>query len=119
MCRKYIGQMIWLTIRTRPDISACMGMLASLVSRRPRQVKSHLVDLWTTMHYAMCALASPMVSAKIFQKEQLSGMSSECLKIQIYCDASFAPGGGRSRSGILILLVSDTNRRASFDPLAV
>ena len=30
---------------------------------------------------------------------------SSPLAVQTYCDASFAPGGGRSRSGILVLLV--------------
>ena len=56
-CRKYIGQMMWLTTRTRPDISACLGILASLMVRRPKQVKAHLVNLWrylwTTMSRAM------------------------------------------------------------------
>ena len=27
LCRKYIGQMMWLTTRTRPDIAACLGIL--------------------------------------------------------------------------------------------
>ena len=35
------------------------------------------------------------------------------LKIQTYCDASFASRGGRSRSGILILLVDEAANRAS------
>ena len=29
VCRKYIGQMMWLTTRTRPDIAACLGILAN------------------------------------------------------------------------------------------
>ena len=37
----------------------------------------------------------------------------DSLKIQTYCDASFAPGDGRSRSGILILLVDEVASRAS------
>ena len=45
-CRKYIGQMMWLTARTRPDIAACLGILASMMVRRPKEVKSHLVCLW-------------------------------------------------------------------------
>ena len=32
------------------------------------------------------------------------------LTVQTYCDASFAPGGGRSRSGILVLLVDQTDQ---------
>ena len=35
VCRKYVGQMMWLTTRTRPDIAACLGILASLMVRRP------------------------------------------------------------------------------------
>ena len=45
MCRKYIGQMMWLTTRTGPDIAACLGILASLMVRRPQEVKNHLVSL--------------------------------------------------------------------------
>ena len=35
VCRKYVGQMMWLTTRARPDIAACLGILASLTVRRP------------------------------------------------------------------------------------
>ena len=38
---------------------------------------------------------------------------SSSFKIQTYCDASFAPGRGRSRSGILVLLVDEITNRAS------
>ena len=40
LCRKYIGQMMWLTTRTRPDIAACLGILASMMVRRPCSVFS-------------------------------------------------------------------------------
>ena len=40
-----MGQMMWQTARTRPDISACLGSLASLMVRRPKQAKAHLTDL--------------------------------------------------------------------------
>ena len=103
-CRKYIGQMMWLTTRTRPDIAACLGILASMMVRRPKEVKGHLVCLWkylwTTKDHAVCALPSP-------------DAGSSPLTVQTYCDASFAPGGGRSRSGILVLLVYQMTNRAS------
>ena len=51
MCRKYIGQMMWLTTRTRPDIVACLGILASLIVRRPQEVKNHLVALEILVDY--------------------------------------------------------------------
>ena len=113
LCRKYIGQMMWLTTRTRPDIAACLGILASMMVRRPKEVKSHLVCLWkylwTTKDHAMCTLPSPDVARKIVSDNRSEDMPpsardgplscSSPLAVQTYCDASFAPGGGRSRSG--------------------
>ena len=72
MCRKYIGQMMWLTTRTRPDIAACLGILASLMVRGPQEVKNHLVSLWrylwrylwTTKDQPMCTLPSPEAARK-------------------------------------------------------
>ena len=109
--------MWWLTIQTRPDTSACLGILASMMVRRVN--RSHLIDpwryLWTAMNYAMRTLPTPKASRKISQSENTAGniaSTQRCpcdsfgyLKIQMYCDASFAPVVGRSRSGILILLV--------------
>ena len=46
VCRNDIGKMMWLTTRTRPDYSSCLGILASVLVRRPRQVKAQLLDLW-------------------------------------------------------------------------
>ena len=97
--RKYIGQMMWLTTRTRPDIAACLGILASLMVRRPVEVKSHLVCLWRylwrTMDYAMCTLPSPKAAQKIQKDEQPAVNPSRAqggpqpwqssLKIQTYC----------------------------------
>ena len=126
-CRKYIGQMMWLTTRTRPDIAACLGILASLMVRRPKEVKNHLVGLWrylwTTKDHAMCTLPSPNAARKIVVDNRPDDMppsardgplsSSSPLVVQAYCDASFAPGGGRSRTGILVLLVDQATNRAS------
>ena len=126
-CRKYIGQMMWLTTRTRPDIAACLGILASMMVRRPKEVKSHLVCLWrylwTTKDHAMCTLPSPKAARKIVLDNRAEDMPSRAqdgplpcsspLIVQTYCDASFAPRGGRSRSGILVLLVDQVTNRAS------
>ena len=108
MCRKYIGQMMWLTTRTRPDIAACLGILASLMVRRPQEVKNHLVHLWrylwTTKDHTMCTLPSPEAARKIQKDECAEANPSGAqrgplpcpspLIVQTYCDASFAPGGG-------------------------
>ena len=118
---------MWLTTRTRPDIAACLGILASMMVRRPKEVKSHLVCLWkylwTTKDHAMCTLPSPEAARKIVSDNRPEDMPSSArdgplscsspLIVQAYCDASFAPGGGRSRSGILVLLVDQKTNRAS------
>ena len=95
--------------------------------RRPKEVKNHLVCLWrylwTTKDHAMCTLPSPKAAQKI-QKDECAEVKpsgaqagpqpcSSPLTVQTYCDASFAPGGGRSRSGILVLLVDQKTNRAS------
>ena len=104
-CRKYIGQMMWLTTRTRPDIAACLGILASMMVRRPKEVKSHSVCLWkylwTTKAHAMCTLPSFKAAGKIVSDNKAEGMPSSAqdeplpcsspLTVQAYCDASFAP----------------------------
>ena len=103
-CRKYIGQMMWLTTRTRPDIAACLGILASLMVRRPKEVKNHLVCLWrylwTKKDHAMCTLPSPDAARKIVldNRSEVEPSSardgpmscSSPLVVQTYCDASFA-----------------------------
>ena len=71
----------------------------------------------------MCTLPSPKAAQKI-QKDECAEANpfgaqdgpQPCpspLTVQTYCDASFAPGGGRSRSGILVLLVDQQTNRAS------
>ena len=71
----------------------------------------------------MCTLPSPKAAQKI-KKDNGAGAKpsgaqdgpppcTSPVTVQTYCDASFAPGGGRSRSGILVLLVDQLTNRAS------
>ena len=128
MCRKYIGQMMWLTARTRPDIAACLAILASLMVRRPQEVRNHLVHLWrylwTTKDHSHVHVCPPLKLLEKFRRMNRAEANPSgaqdgplpCpspLIVQTYCDASFAPGGGRSRSGILVLLVDQKTNRAS------
>ena len=78
MCQKYIGQLMWLTTRTRPDIAAVLGILASQMVIRPTYIRGCLV-----------------------------------LILNVYVDASFASGGGRSRSGLAMYLVNPSNGKES------
>ena len=63
-CQKYIGQLMWLATRTRPDISAVLGICASMMVKTPQKVARHLVDLWryvwTTRRFAMSTFTPAM-----------------------------------------------------------
>ena len=65
VCWKYIGQMMWLTTHTRPDTAACLGTLASLMVRRPKEVKNHLVCLWRYKPTVMHHLLQEVVGAEV------------------------------------------------------
>ena len=60
-CQRYIGQLMWLATRTRPDISAVLGICASMMVRTPKAVAAHLVDLWrfvwSSRFYVMSTLS--------------------------------------------------------------
>ena len=45
-CQKYIGQFMWFATRTRLDISATLGILASQMVIRPHYVHGCSKQLW-------------------------------------------------------------------------
>ena len=131
-CQRYIEQLIWLATRTRPDISAVLGICASMMVRTPKAVAAHLVDLWrfvwTTRPYAMSTLSPEKglvvdclsdlqgsshgseMTLQIRQDGQSRGMEMDSPKrpdfqIHSLTDASFSTSEGRSKSGFLICLV--------------
>ena len=83
------GQLLWLSQRTRPDISYVASLEGSLATRAPRRAiqiaEKAIAYLQRTMGYSL-----------IYQSDG-SGLVA-------YCDASFAPEGGRSHSGWIVLL---------------
>eukprot|EP00971_Amphidinium_carterae_P350888 6491790-Amphidinium_carterae.3 len=60
-CQKYIGQLMWLATRTRPDISACLGILATFMVKRPRECVHCLLHLW---RYVYTTSDLTMITAK-------------------------------------------------------
>ena len=96
-CQKHIGQFMWLATRTRPDISATLGILASQMVIRPRYVHSCLKQLW---RYIVGTRELDMTS---FEPNDV--VFGELL-LTLYVDASFSTGGGRSRTGIAMYLVN-------------
>ena len=100
LCQKYIGQLMWLTTRTRPDIAATLGILASQMVIRPGYIKGCLVHLWRFI------LGTKDLNMHSFKPGSIEFGS---LVLNVYVDASFASGGGRSRSGLAMYLVNPVN----------
>ena len=96
-CQKYIGQFMWLATRTRPDISATLGILASQMVIRPKYVHGCLKQLW---RYIVGTRELDMTS---FEPNDVA--LGELL-LTLYVDALFSTGGGRSRTGIAMYLVN-------------
>ena len=85
-----VGNLQWISLRTRPDVTAIANMLASATTLAPKQVcelsKGVFRYLVSTADYKLsCALPSSIVP---------TGCG-----LEVYGDASWSPGGGRSRSG--------------------
>ena len=96
-CQKYIGQFMWLATRTRPDISASLGILASQMVIRPKYVHGCLKQLW---RYIVGTRELDMTS---FEPNDVAFGE---LLLTLYVDASFSTGGGRSRTGMAMYLVN-------------
>ena len=96
-CQKQIGQFMWLATRTRPDISATLGILASQMVIRPKYVHGCLKQLW---RYIVGTRELDMTS---FEPNDVAFGE---LLLTLYVDASFSTGGGRSRTGIAMYLVN-------------
>ena len=83
------GELLWISQRTRPDISYVASLVGSLSTRAPRRAvqiaEKTIAYLQRTAGYAL-----------LYQGED-TGLTA-------FCDASFAPDGAKSHSGWLIFL---------------
>ena len=101
ICQKYIGQLMWLATRTRPDISPVLGMIASQMVIRPTEMVKCLTHLWRYIK------GTSTLSMTSFFPNSSSAFGN--LRLNVYVDASFSSGGSRSRSGMTMYLVDTTD----------
>ena len=82
------GEVLWISQRTRPDLSYVASLMATLTTRAPKRAlavgNKTLGYVQRTMDYRM----------------KIPGCGSE---LTLYCDAAFAPEGGKSHSGWAVL----------------
>ena len=83
-----IGCLQWLGLKTRPDIQACVGILASLQTWNPEWVYQASKGVW---RYLRATVWSEMIHHE-----------KGSLDIYAESDASLGPSGSRSRTGVVI-----------------
>ena len=86
--QKVTGELLWVAQRTRPDLGFCVGLMSSWTTKAPR----HVLKIGLRALQFLAATRDQRLS---LVPGRPNGMS-------IYSDASFAPFGGHSISGILI-----------------
>ena len=84
-----VGSLQWLALKTRPDIAAITAICASLQTRNPELAIKYSKETWRYLYH------NANVSIK------LTPVPDE-FKVRISADASFSPGGDRSRTGVFI-----------------
>ncbi|CAE7268499.1 GIP [Symbiodinium microadriaticum] len=88
--QKVTGEVLWVAQRSRPDVAHCVGLMASWITKVPTHVHKLGVRLIEFLY------------ATMDQKLSMTPLRSARPSIVIYTDASFAPHGSRSVSGILV-----------------
>ena len=92
--QQVVGELLWLSVRTRPDISYIVSWMGRHVAKAPKavcQVSDHVIGyLQGTLDYALAYGKCP------------SEGEGSLLEITALSDASHAPGGGRGCQGILV-----------------
>ena len=97
-----VGELLWLSIRTRPDISFAVSQLGRQVNKRPKwvvktaqQVFGYLKGTETQhLSYGVCT------SDDRGPEDDLP-FHREMQQVEMFSDISFAPAGERSLQGIL------------------
>ncbi|CAE7437089.1 RE1 [Symbiodinium sp. CCMP2592] len=104
LAQKEAGTLMWIALRSRPDIAACLGVASTLITSRPSEslrlckgIWRYLRSTWEkTLHYRYGGgPVNPGGGDDTADAEWT---------FRIVSDASLAPGGARSRSGVALFL---------------
>ena len=96
-----VGTLLWLTIKTRPDIGPVVGIAASCIAHNPSETLRLCQGIW--MYLAMTPDLG-MVIEKTNEKRLTRHEAGSVPQVLIASDASYAPGGGKSRTGVIIMV---------------
>ena len=94
LSQKECGVLMWIALRSRPDIAACLGIAATQVSTHPAEALRITKGIWRYLRATWDVV--------VHYKSQ----EEDPWQLRIVSDASLAPGGARSRSGVALMFGS-------------
>ena len=87
LAQKYVGELVWLSTKCRPDICYAVSRMAAFITRDPAQVEVLARHLWAY-------LATTLDFGLVFEN------SSDCRHLNVYTDSSF---GDESHGCVLVM----------------
>ena len=98
-----VGELLWLSCRTRPDLSFGVSWMGRMVTRAPRRVcryGEHMLGYLKStydmvLHYGLCEGGHGEDSELAFSRSMLG--------LEVRSDASFGPAGGRGHQGLIAM----------------
>jgi len=109
-CQIEVGALQWLAQKSRPDIAAITSIAASIQSKTPTEglrvtagIWKYLAATWNVAMRVEPASGCPVLVLPGNGKGSPSVPKSR-YHVDIYTDASLAPGGDRSRSGVVVAI---------------
>ena len=97
------GEILWLSVRSRPDLAYVAGVMGRLASKNP----SYVIDLGKEVIGYVAGTTSMCLEYGRCDPNQFKDIlpfARSMTRLEVFADISFAPGGGRSIQGIVAML---------------
>ena len=95
-----VGELLWLSGRTRPDLSYGVSIMGRLVTKAPGKVLewgAHMLGyLHSTVDYELC------YTKQVFEAPSIESEAAKLPSVRVFSDASHGPQGGRGQQGLLV-----------------
>ena len=97
----YVGELLWLAVRSRPDLAFGVAWLGQNATKRPRQVVAKAREMISYLKGTQesCLEYGPCNGGRGSQEELPFARAMS--RIEVASDVSFAPNGQRSHQGLL------------------
>ena len=95
--QRAVGEILWLTTKTRPDLMYVTSRMSSAVTKAPKWVMELADQVWRYLKKTK--------EVGLWLERQVGNGESglEGRRIEVYTDASFSPGGGLSHGSVAVL----------------